>query len=601
MSETERTLLGSECKHVIYGRATDGSQDDILFVKVREHYSDGTNEPGIRLVKNYKRKFGVTREGNRDHKQKKEWEKISKLQMVETTQREMSKKVMRYLGMGNGNMGMKQIARNPYIYGTDISTSALFKAQLMKRFPDLKSDSTVAAFDVETMMVAKGNIAKDEVIIASVTFKDRIHLVIRKEFVQQIADPEKAVREAFQKYLSDLPVTEEWREKNPGKEKLDLIKERNLKLQLTFVETSGQVVAACIATLHEWKPDFVVAWNMKFDLEKTIQALERENYNLADVFSDPDVPARFRFFDIRWGQAFKVTADGDRQSLSGEEQWHSLIAPTSFYWIDSMATYHRLRMAGGKQQSLKLNSILQKHLGLRKLGFSFADHVSDGPGWHIFMQEKFPIEYSIYNIFDDVGLEMLDEVTTDVSRLISAQCMHSEYRHFASQTRRTWDDFHFFCEERGMLEAATSDQMEDELDKHVVGLDGWIATLPSHLVIEEDGLDLIEELPGHRTLVRTDVADLDVRATYPTLEMVCNISKETTSKELGAIDGVTELDRRAAGVNMSGGSTNAIELCVSLYKAPTPNQLLASFMAEIATKEPGAAVEEVYKACLLIP
>jgi hypothetical protein len=53
--------------------------------------------------------------------------------------------------------------------------------------------------------------------------------------------------------------------------------------------------------------------------------------------------------------------------------------------------------------------------------------------------------------------------------------MHSEYRHFASQTRRTWDDFHFFCLERGLVECATSDQMEDkEQDDLVIGLDDWI-------------------------------------------------------------------------------------------------------------------------------
>jgi hypothetical protein len=176
---------------------------------------------------------------------------------------------------------------------------------------------------------------------------------------------------------------------------------------------------------------------------------------------------------------------------------------------------------------------------------------------------------------------MLDEKNTDVSRLLSAQCGYSEYRHFASQTRRTWDDFHFFCEERGLIESSTSDRMLDEFDAKTCSLDGWIATLPSHLILEEDGVQLVEETPEVRSLVRVDVADLDVTATYPTEQIAANISKETTTKELISIDGIDDRDRRAIGINFSGGSNNAIEICVALYKAPTPNQLLEAFEKEL--------------------
>lgn len=588
MDVTERKPIGTECKHVIYGRSVDGSPDDILFVKERIHYNDGTTAPNTRIVRNFLRSFSVTREGNRNHKQKKEWERLDKVMKVNCIQREMTKKAMRALGMGSGIMGMKQVARSPYLYGTDISSACLLKQKYMKAYPNLNTDSTVAAYDLETAMENRGGIKIDEPILGAITFKDKIHLVIRREFfhlkgIMTDSEGERLIREAFQKYLGDLPVTDEWREKNPGKDKLDLIKERSLSLRIVFVDSPGQLCASCIATAHEWKPDFLIAWNMKFDLEKTVIALESEGYHLPDVFADPSVPEGYRFFDIRWGQAVKFTADGDRQSLASEEQWHSVIAPSSFYWIDAMAVYHRLRMAGGKQHSYALDFVLNKHLGLRKMHFSFADHIpaNDKGQWHTFMQSTYPIEYAIYNIFDDVGLELLDEKTTDVSRLLSSQCGFSEYRHFASQTRRTWDDFHFFCEELGLIECATSDQMMDELDSKTTSLDGWIATLPSHLILEEDGVQLVEETPGVHSLARTEVADLDVTATYPTEQIAANISKETTTKELISIDGIDDKDRRAIGINFSGGSNNAIEICVALYKAPTPNQLLEAFQSEL--------------------
>lgn len=61
---------------------------------------------------------------------------------------------------------------------------------------------------------------------------------------------------------------------------------------------------------------------------------------------------------------------------------------------------------------------------------------------------------------------------------------------------------------------------------------------------------------------------LDVSASYPNGEAVFNISKETTKKELCSIEGVSEAVRRAQGINLSGGATNAVEVATGLLKVP---------------------------------
>lgn len=80
--------------------------------------------------------------------------------------------------------------------------------------------------------------------------------------------------------------------------------------------------------------------------------------------------------------------------------------------------------------------------------------------------------------------------------------------------------------------------------------------------------------------MRGHVADLDVEGTYPNVEVLANISKETTSKELCRIDGVSETVQRSVGINLSGGYVNAVEICVSLYGAPTFDELLQGFQSE---------------------
>lgn len=63
----------------------------------------------------------------------------------------------------------------------------------------------------------------------------------------------------------------------------------------------------------------------------------------------------------------------------------------------------------------------------------------------------------------------------------------------------------------------------------------------------------------------------------PNGEVVFNISKETTKKELISIEGVTENVRRLQGINLSGGATNAVEFCTSMFKMPNLPQLLEAY------------------------
>lgn len=93
----------------------------------------------------------------------------------------------------------------------------------------------------------------------------------------------------------------------------------------------------------------------------------------------------------------------------------------------------------------------------------------------------------------------------------------------------------------------------------------------------DNGLSVLEELPNVRSHIRTHVADLDIVSTYPNVQLILNISKETTYRELSRISGVQHGTQRMAGINLTGGFVNAVEIVCDLYKAPSFNQLLEDF------------------------
>lgn len=101
-------------------------------------------------------------------------------------------------------------------------------------------------------------------------------------------------------------------------------------------------------------------------------------------------------------------------------------------------------------------------------------------------------------------------------------------------------------------------------------------TLPAHMVVD-NGIQCIEELPDQHSLIRVCVYDLDVAGAYPNGESILNASRETTAAEVVKIKGVREKDYRNAALNLTAGTTNAVEICCSVMGAPTFHQLLQEY------------------------
>lgn len=83
-------------------------------------------------------------------------------------------------------------------------------------------------------------------------------------------------------------------------------------------------------------------------------------------------------------------------------------------------------------------------------------------------------------------------------------------------------------------------------------------------------------------MFRRQTIDADILQAYPSGEVVLNISKETTFIEVCSIDGVPEDARRRAGINLTGGKTNAIEICNDILNMPYIDEVLDAFREDIA-------------------
>lgn len=187
------------------------------------------------------------------------------------------------------------------------------------------------------------------------------------------------------------------------------------------------------------------------------------------------------------------------------------------------------------------------------------------------MQSHQPFFYAVYNIYDCVGVEELDEVTGDIAFAYPVNCGNSDFSNFTSNPRRIMDDLHYDCLADGYVVGTTSQNMSDDNDEHVVGVDDWVICLSADNM-DNNGLCIIEGMETTRSMLRIHNADSDVAGTYPHEQMVFNMSKETTLRELSRIRGLTEWQRRSIGINLSGGPVNALEICHTAFGFPTLTQ-----------------------------
>lgn len=478
-----KQVKGVECKFVSYAENIMNDTDDMCLVKQIIHYDDGTTKPQLKLVPNYQRSYWVTKEKFRTHEDKKESEKLNKVQEFKSNDRGLLKKAARSLGRGFNARNLKQLARIPYLYGADVTSPTIIKREYQKRYPDIESANRVAVLDVETDMKSK---TKD-IISMSVTSKDVWFLAVVKSWYRD-KDAKQQIEAAVDKYLGEHKTA------------------RKANLEIKMVDTAGQAVVACADRLHALKPDFVTCWNIDFDVNRMLDALEKDRLNPADVFSDPSVPAAYRHYHYKKASSIKIMASGKSFTVPFQERLNMFYTTSSFQWIDSMTLYALIRKAAGQLPNYKLDTILNMVLGKRKLKFVEADGLEEGD-WHSFMQDNYKAEYMAYNIFDCVGVELLDEKTNDIAMTINGLIGFSELKNFTSTPTQLADDLHFvYLDTFNEVISSKSDQMSDDNDKHVIDMTRHIITLATHLN-EETGIKPFSDFPRLQTLVRRYVVD----------------------------------------------------------------------------------------------
>lgn len=540
-----------EAKVITYLSEKEVGEDIHIVKEVK--YVNGKYIDDIKIIKDYKRPFYITKPMFRNHKDKKESEKLEHVNKFMSTESKLYTNVSRRIGESfTGKVDIRKLKRSQYLYGTDVDARTYLKQSYIKANDNFLSPYRVGVFDIEF------NVLTSEIIILSIATRKHLKVTLLKSYADTIPDIYNRLDELYEKYIPNVKF------------------KKNMKKEVIVFDTEMDMIRYVFHEANYMDIDILTAWNIKYDITQILDVIEKNEVEPADIFHYDKIPEKYKYFKFTPGREVKTTEAGREIAMNVEEQWHIIKTTANYQMLDNMAS-HRYIRAGGATVSggYSLDNILKEEGVAQKLKFS-SNQGFKGIEWHIDMVANRPAEYITYNQWDDMSVLALDEKTKDLSISFPLLTGMSHPDIFNSGPRRIVDALTFFYLDRGLVLGVK--EIGGVNDK-ILDLKGWVLTLDSYMTMDI-GLDNIEETKELISNIKSFVMDIDAIASYPSDTMAANVSKDTTHRELIAVNGITKALFKLQNMNLMYGKTNALEYCQTIHKMPSLYEAVNHFEKE---------------------
>ena len=236
-----------------------------------------------------------------------------------------------------------------------------------------------------------------------------------------------------------------------GHGKLKYYKLNKTEIKVHFYDEEIELLKDFFATVHYYKPDFILGWNSSgFDLQYIMARIQILGYIPADIMCDQSWNFRVVKHYIDQKNLSVLPERGDYTFISG----HTV-------WIDQMIQYASRRKAKyGSINSFKLDDTGARVAKVKKLDYSHITHDLALLPWLDY------ITFFLYNIFDTIVQKCIEQKNEDIEYLF-AKCVinNTSYRRGHRQTvyliNRMIDEF----DKMGYIMGNNVNKWNDEPDK----------------------------------------------------------------------------------------------------------------------------------------
>jgi len=405
-----KKVIGREAKFVqhIEKSAFRGINEDTHIIKEVIHYDDGTKERKMRMLKNYVRPYWITIEGEQNHSDKKEYEDSKKVIEYESTQSDLILNASSKLGYKyRGNTSRRKLVDSTYVYGIDVNSSVYIKKkEYLDKYPDIHSELNIGVIDIET------DIAKNIISIGTVVTDKYVHVFVTKVFLEGNNGLTDKAKEMYMKNIPD--------------ERL-----KDIEINIHIVEDELELVKKLWKQMHsDINVDIYAIWNITFEMSHFDRVIKVYNLNPSDIYCNQGVPSVYRNYSHTPPRTIKKKANGETSPIAPIDQWPVYETVATFQLVCAMRLYKKIRMgAAAMEGGYGLDNVLKTEGLPGKLKLD-NDITLVKASWHNYMSKNMKAEYIAYNIYDCLGMILLDKKTKDIELTLEQFSGATEYSIF---------------------------------------------------------------------------------------------------------------------------------------------------------------------------
>ena len=311
----------------------------------------------------------------------------------------------------------------PSIFGTDSNIEDYYRAQFAKEYINEISKIDKGYFDIEvdTKRMRGDFPMLGECPINAVSYIDdktnTVNVFLLRDIVGDNPKIEKFETENFSNEQSARKLFSELQqfiiENVGGKEKAEKYKVDNLNFQFMFFDNEVELISTLFKIINYNKPDFMLAWNMAFDIPYIIERCKALNLDPALILSSHEYVEKYAnyFIDEQHKNEYELRGD-----------YYDIAADTVY--IDQLIQFASRRKGQAAFPNFKLDTaadIITKG-AVRKLDYShITRNISDLP----YKDYK---TFVFYNIMDTVAQKCIEVTVEDVD-YIFATCVINDTRY----------------------------------------------------------------------------------------------------------------------------------------------------------------------------
>lgn len=343
-----------------------------------------------------------------------------------------------------------------------------------------------------------------------------------------------------------------------------------------------KLIKAIFSIINKLKRDFVLIWNIDFDIPFIIKRIKELNYDPKEVMCSPD-------FEVK-----KLSYRKDYKHFDLKHKKNVFEISSYSVYIDQMDLYIKIRKSQSELKSFKLNKIAQDEIGDTKYDYHEDGNIKTLPynNYHKFV---------LYNIKDTLLQYGINKKTHDTDTLFSrAYDNVTKYSSVFSQTVFLKNRSYLEYFEQGLIignnnntkyeeysddknNDEKNDTDEEENDTEGVRYEGAIVGDPKN--VEASGI-LINSVRSK--FVHDDVIDLDATAMYPSIQRAHNICPNSLIGKI-IIEGFDHLNPNPSDKKFDAGrlfledymTGDRTIFCNKFFNLPTTEELIEKFEKEL--------------------